>query len=59
MEHCDELNYLRLQFQELQKQQEKRLVKRMESHPDKREDGNQDDLGSSKQGALADNLGDR
>ncbi|XP_028986575.1 coiled-coil domain-containing protein 13 isoform X2 [Betta splendens] len=59
MEGYDELNDLRLQFHELQKQQEKRLARRMESRPNKREDVTQDDLGLSKQSTLSNNHGDR
>ncbi|XP_071347859.1 coiled-coil domain-containing protein 13 isoform X2 [Trachinotus anak] len=58
MEHDDELNDLRLQFQVLQKQQEKRkLERKKETEPDKLNVSvTQDDLDLSKQGMQADNL---
>ncbi|XP_070775669.1 coiled-coil domain-containing protein 13 [Enoplosus armatus] len=61
MEHDGELNDLRLQFQALQKQQEKRkLDRKKEKEPDKLNDGvTQDDLDLSKQGIQADNLENR
>ncbi len=61
MEHDDELNDLRLQFQALQKQQEKRkLDRKKEKEPDKLNASvTQDDLDLSKQGVQADNLEDR
>ncbi|XP_045908678.1 coiled-coil domain-containing protein 13 isoform X1 [Micropterus dolomieu] len=61
MEHDDELNDLRLQFQALQKQQEKRkLDRKKEKVPNRLNNGvTQDDLDLSKKGILADNLEDR
>ncbi|XP_044076117.1 coiled-coil domain-containing protein 13 isoform X2 [Siniperca chuatsi] len=61
MEHDDELNDLRLQFQALQKQQEKRkLDRKKQNEPDKLNDSaTQDGLDLSKQGIRADNLKDR
>lgn len=61
MEHDDELNDLRLQFQALQRQQEKRkLDKKKEKEADKLNlSVSQDDLDLSKQGIQADNLEDR
>lgn len=60
MEHDDELNDLRLQFQALQKQQEKRKLEiKKEKEPDKHNDAAQDDLDLSKQGILSDNLDNR
>lgn len=58
MEHDDELNDLRLQFEALQKQQEKRkLDRKKEKEPDKLNVCvAQDDLDLSKQGIQADNL---
>ncbi|XP_026229471.1 coiled-coil domain-containing protein 13 isoform X3 [Anabas testudineus] len=60
MEHDDGLNDLRLQFQALQKQQEKRkLERKKQKDPDKHNDSAEDDLGLSKQGLLVDNPEDR
>ncbi|XP_030257817.1 coiled-coil domain-containing protein 13 isoform X2 [Sparus aurata] len=61
MEHDDELNDLRLQFQVLQKQQEKRkLDRKKEKEPDKLNvSAAQDDLDLSQQGIQADNPEDR
>lgn len=63
MERDDELNDLRLQFQALQKQQEKRklgkLERKKEKEPDKHNDATQDDLDLSKQGIKSDNLDNR
>ncbi|XP_040000154.1 coiled-coil domain-containing protein 13 isoform X2 [Xiphias gladius] len=58
MEHDDELSDLRLQFQALQKQQEKRKLDRKKAkEPDKLNVSViQDDLDLSKQGIQADNL---
>ncbi|XP_018531851.1 coiled-coil domain-containing protein 13 isoform X1 [Lates calcarifer] len=58
MEHNDELNDLRLQFQALQKQQEKRkLDRKKEKEPDKPNVSvTQDELDLSTQGTQADNL---
>ncbi|XP_029309962.1 coiled-coil domain-containing protein 13 [Cottoperca gobio] len=58
MEHDDELNDLRLQFQTLQKQQEKRkLDSTKEKEPDKLTVSvTQDDMDLSKQGIQADNV---
>lgn len=58
MEHDDELNDLRLQFQVLQKQQERRkLERKKEKEPDKLNfSATQDDLDLSKQGIQADDL---
>lgn len=55
MESKDQLNELRLQFQALQKQQEKRKQERKkETQPDKLNDsGAQDDLDLSNQGVQA------
>ncbi|XP_041660209.1 coiled-coil domain-containing protein 13 [Cheilinus undulatus] len=61
MEHEDELNGLRLQFQELQKQQEKRKLER-KKEKEKVElsaSVNQDDLDLSQQGVQADSLESR
>ena len=61
MEHDDELNDLRLQFEVLQKQQEKRkLDRKKEKEPDKLNvSAAQDDLDLSQQGIQADNPEDR
>lgn len=61
MEQDDELSDLRLQFQALQKQQEKKkLDRKKEKEPDKFNDSvTQDDLDLSKQDVQADNLEDR
>lgn len=60
MEHDDGLNDLRLQFQALQKQQEKRkLERKKQKDPDKHNDSAEDDLGLSKEGLLVDNPEDR
>ncbi|XP_031721307.1 coiled-coil domain-containing protein 13 [Anarrhichthys ocellatus] len=58
MEHDDELNDLRLQFQALQKQQEKRkLDRKKKKEPDRLDVSvGQDDLDLSHQGIQADNL---
>ncbi|KAK1879427.1 Coiled-coil domain containing protein 13 [Dissostichus eleginoides] len=58
MEHEDEMNDLRLQFQALQKQQEKRKLDRTkEKEPDKLNViETQDDLDLSKQGIQAENV---
>lgn len=58
MEHDDELTDLRLQFEALQKQQEKRkLDRKKEKEVDKLHAcAAQDDLDLSKQGIQADNL---
>ncbi|XP_034090301.1 coiled-coil domain-containing protein 13 isoform X3 [Gymnodraco acuticeps] len=58
MEHEDEMNDLRLQFQALQKQQEKRKLDRTkEKEPDKLKPiETQDDLDLSKQGIQAENV---
>ncbi|XP_037643551.1 coiled-coil domain-containing protein 13-like isoform X2 [Sebastes umbrosus] len=58
MEHDDELNDLRLQFQALQKQQERRkLERKKEKEPDKPNfSATQDDLDLSKQGIQTDDL---
>ncbi|XP_068557516.1 coiled-coil domain-containing protein 13 [Cebidichthys violaceus] len=58
MEHGDELNDLQLQFQELQKQQEKRkLDRKKKKEPDSLDVSvGQDDLDLSHQGIQADNL---
>lgn len=61
MEHDDELNDLRLQFQVLQKQQEKRKLDRKKEKEADRITLSvaQDDLDLSNQGIRADNLEDR
>lgn len=61
MEQDEQMNDLRLQFQELQKQQEKRkLDSKKEKAQDKLDDtGTQDDLELSMQGIQADNHQDR
>lgn len=60
MDHDDELNDMRIQFQELQKQQEKRkLERKKEKVIDKHYDDAQDDLDLSKQGIVSDNLENR
>ncbi|XP_070700999.1 coiled-coil domain-containing protein 13 [Pempheris klunzingeri] len=61
MEHHDELNVLRLQFQALQKQQEKRkLDRKKEKELDKNNTNvSQDDLDLSSQGTQPDNPKDR
>lgn len=58
MEHEDEMNDLRLQFQALQKQQEKRKLDRTkEKEPDKLNViETQEDLDLSKQGIQAENV---
>ncbi|XP_065810271.1 coiled-coil domain-containing protein 13 isoform X2 [Labrus bergylta] len=61
MEHEDELNNLRLQFQELQKQQERRKLERKKEkeHVELNASANQDDLDLSKQGIQVDNVENR
>ncbi|XP_051258068.1 coiled-coil domain-containing protein 13 isoform X2 [Dicentrarchus labrax] len=61
MEHDDELNDLRLQFQALQKQQEKRKLERKKEKEPEKLNGSvtQDELDLSKQGIHTDNLEDR
>lgn len=61
MEHDDELNDLRLQFQALQKQQEKRKIQRKKEKEAERLNLSvaQDDLELSNQGVWTDDLEDR
>lgn len=59
MDHGDDLNDLRLQFQVLQKQQERRKLERIKEKEAAKADAFQDDLDLAKQDIIEDSLENR